>query len=180
MSILYFSTYIQFRTHPFDVWSLRKIKANQLFPANQHLAGSKIYSSNKIAITSVNRGFNFNKSARKYVPFIELYWSTWGVSCNWKKRKILTSQAKSMLVLKNRKIGTKVYYEIMYFWMYFITARKWSWQRFCFYTCQSFCSQRGGVCIRGGGGLARPLPSDTSGYGQRADGTHPTEMYSCY
>ena len=25
-----------------------------------------------------------------------------------------------MLVLENRKIGTKVYYEIIYFWMYFI------------------------------------------------------------
>ena len=46
-----------------------------------------------------------------------------------------------------------------------------------------------GVCILGGwicgvsasrGGLGRPPPSDTTGYGQRAGGTHPTGMHSCF
>ena len=36
----------------------------------------------------------------------------------------------------------------------------------------------GEVCIQGG--LVRPpSPSDTTGYGQRAGGTHPTGMHSC-
>ena len=46
----------------------------------------------------------------------------------------------------------------------------------------------GGVCIQGGlhpvgggcaWGLGRPPQSDTTGYGQRAGGTHPTGMHSC-
>ena len=48
-----------------------------------------------------------------------------------------------------------------------------------------------GVCLGGGGclggrsasrrGLGRPLPpSDTMGYSQRAGGTHPTGMHSCF
>ena len=41
--------------------------------------------------------------------------------------------------------------------------------------CLSFCPQ-GGVCIQGG--LDRP-PSDTTGYGRRAGGTHPTGMHYC-
>ena len=73
--------------------------------------------------------------------------------------------------------------------------------------CHSSCPQEGGlpgaggfasrgICIRGGGlpggslhpggsasrmGLGRPLPpSDTMGYSQRAGGTHPTGMHSCF
>ena len=52
------------------------------------------------------------------------------------------------------------------------------------------CIQRGGlhpwgVCIQrglhpGGFGLTPPPQSDTTGYGQRAGGTHPTVMYSCF
>ena len=34
-----------------------------------------------------------------------------------------------------------------------------------------------GGCLHPGG-LGRP-PSDTTGYGRRAGGTHPTEMHSC-
>ena len=42
-----------------------------------------------------------------------------------------------------------------------------------------------GACICGAGrstfkGWAGPPQSDTMGYGQRADGTHPTGMHSCY
>ena len=37
---------------------------------------------------------------------------------------------------------------------------------------------RGGVCIQGG--WADPPPLDTTGYGQRAGGTHPTGMHSCW
>ena len=45
------------------------------------------------------------------------------------------------------------------------------------------CIQGEGVCIQEGGdlhpgGLGRP-PSDTTGYGQRAGGTHPTGMHFC-
>ena len=37
-----------------------------------------------------------------------------------------------------------------------------------------------GVCIRGGGWIDPPLDTwDTTGYGQQAGGTHPTEMHSC-
>ena len=39
----------------------------------------------------------------------------------------------------------------------------------------------GDVCIRGGlhpGGMGRP-PLNTTGYGQRAGGSHPTGMHSC-
>ena len=41
---------------------------------------------------------------------------------------------------------------------------------------------RGGVCIQGGlhlWGVGRPPQSDTTGYGQRAGGTHPTGMHFC-
>ena len=40
-------------------------------------------------------------------------------------------------------------------------------------------SASGGVCIQGGG-LGTPRPSDTTGYGQRAGGTHPTGIHSCF
>ena len=75
-------------------------------------------------------------------------------------------------------------------------ARKRSLRRLCFYTCLSVIlfAGGGGVCIRGGlhtggsasrgvsiqGGWADPPPSDTTGYGQRAGGTQPTGMHSCY
>ena len=36
----------------------------------------------------------------------------------------------------------------------------------------------GGVCMGGSGGLGSLPPLDTTGYGQRAGGTHPTEMHS--
>ena len=75
-----------------------------------------------------------------------------------------------------------------------VTARKRSLRRLCFHRCLSgggVCIlvgglhpgggvlHPGGVCI-GGRGLGRlPPPSDTTGYSQRVDGTHPTEMHSC-
>ena len=41
-----------------------------------------------------------------------------------------------------------------------------------------------GLCIEGGGSASKgggqiPSPSDTTGYGQRTGGTHPTGMHSC-
>ena len=61
-----------------------------------------------------------------------------------------------------------------------VTARKRSLRRLCFHRCLS----GGGVCILGGGSASggwadSPSPSDTTGYSQRVDGTHPTEMHSC-
>ena len=41
---------------------------------------------------------------------------------------------------------------------------------------------REGVCLQGGlhpGGLGKSPPSDTTGYGPRVGGTHPTGMHSC-
>ena len=44
---------------------------------------------------------------------------------------------------------------------------------------QDVCIQRG-VCIQvGWADPTPPPPSDTTGYGQRAGGTHPTGMHSC-
>ena len=51
-------------------------------------------------------------------------------------------------------------------------------------------ASRGGVCIQGAGsasrgrglhpgGLASPLPWDTTGYSKQAGGTHPTGMHYC-
>ena len=85
----------------------------------------------------------------------------------------------------------------------FITARKISLRRLCFSTCLSVIlfTGRGGFCIWGGSasregstsrqgpassrggstsreGSAYPLP-DTTGYGQRVGGRHPTGMHSC-
>ena len=34
--------------------------------------------------------------------------------------------------------------------------------------------------MAGGGEVARPPSSDTTGYGQRVGGTHPTGTHSCY
>ena len=54
---------------------------------------------------------------------------------------------------------------------------------------QSFCLQGGlllgdlhlggGSTSGGGGEVGHTPPSDTTGYGQRAGGTHPTGMHSC-
>ena len=46
------------------------------------------------------------------------------------------------------------------------------------YVFTNVCRVRrgGGVCIQG---VEDPRPLDTMGYGQRAGGTHPTEMHSC-
>ena len=52
-----------------------------------------------------------------------------------------------------------------------ITARKRSLRRLCFYTCPSV------ILFTDGAG--RGGPSDTTRYGKRASGTHPTGMHSC-
>ena len=41
-------------------------------------------------------------------------------------------------------------------------------------------SRVGRVCIQGVGWADPHPPSDTTGYGQRAGGTHPTGMHSCF
>ena len=71
-----------------------------------------------------------------------------------------------------------------------ITARKWSLRRLCFYRCLSVhggaCMVgghvwQGGVCDRGGAWHACPTRNyEIRWYGQRAGGTHPTGMHSCF
>ena len=68
------------------------------------------------------------------------------------------------------------------------TARKRSLGQGNVFTlvCQSFSSQvRGGLHPMGwglhrGGGVGQTPLSDTTGYGQRVGGVHPTGMQSCY
>ena len=52
------------------------------------------------------------------------------------------------------------------------------WGKVIFSQALSLGPMEGGVCIQGGLGR-NPPPSDTTRYGQRADGTHPTGMHSC-
>ena len=51
------------------------------------------------------------------------------------------------------------------------------WGKVIFSQALSLCPMEGGGLHPGG--LGRPPPSDTTRYGQRADGTHPTGMHSC-
>ena len=43
----------------------------------------------------------------------------------------------------------------------------------------SSASKAGSVSRRHPGEFSRPSPSNTTGYSQRADGTHPSGMHSC-
>ena len=85
---------------------------------------------------------------------------------------------------------------------FFITTRKRSLRRLCFYTCESFCSQGGGVSASVHTGIhppgsrhspkqaspgADPPGADTppcavhaGRYGQQAGGTHPTGMHTYF
>ena len=83
--------------------------------------------------------------------------------------------------------------------MIFITARKRSLRRLCFYTCLSFCPQGESVfpiaCwdapnppsprpetdpLRDQRQAPRPGAVHAGRYGQQAGGTHPTGIHSCY
>ena len=69
-------------------------------------------------------------------------------------------------ILHIRKLSKIAKYEVFLIF----TTRKRSLRRFCFHRCLS--CHGGRVLHRGVGGVSRPLPSDTTGYGQRAGGTH--------
>ena len=68
-----------------------------------------------------------------------------------------------------------------------ITARKRSLRRLCFYTCLSFCLQRGwypSMPCRSPWGVFQHTPSPgavhAGRYSQQAGSTHPTGMNSCH
>ena len=57
--------------------------------------------------------------------------------------------------------------------LYLISGKAWC------YSLSRVQSRKGGICIQRGLDRALP-PSDTMGYSQRAGGTHPTGMHSCF
>ena len=70
----------------------------------------------------------------------------------------------------------------------FITARKRSWRRLCFYMCLSVHGGVPGQVPPWAGTppgrytppAGTPPPQCMLGYGQQAGGRHPTEMHSCF
>ena len=101
-------------------------------------------------------------------------------------QRLRHSQPKKLKLFQNGfrhsgKLANK--YSLSYFRLWIITVRKRSLGQGNIFTsvCHSFSPQRGwsasGVCIVG---VGQTPPSDTTGYGQRAGGMHPTGMHSCF